>query len=838
MKNQRKRYSLIKWLRRAVLVLFAFLIFTNSSILFTKQVTAIEPARAALKLTIEGKKLYELGEFDSAARVWQEAADVYQQLGDEQNKNQSLINVAEALQANGLYLKACGLVLQAFNIDQFNCRSLTENNNSDPSLNLWLKTLEVQPPTMTQVNGLHSFGDIVQKLGRVDKSTKLLQKGLQIARKLSSSQTEGAILLSLGNNQQIIGDRIQALQQNSQRQNNLPITCTAQINADAIPFYQQAVLLYQQAAKEISSPNAWIKTQLNLLSLLLKMGAKTQGIELAQQLVPKLKELPSESSTIYARINLAKNLVCLKQSFGAFASSQAEITEILTTAVQQAQSLGDRRGESYALGYLGWLYEQNQQHISEALLFTQKALFLAQVIQAKDIAYKWQWQLGSILEIQGNTQGAIAAYTDAVELLQFLRSDLIAIQTKTQFYFQEQVEPVYRKLVELLLQNQDSFLPKQDSLQQALTTIESLRLVELENFLQKACLNPKVEINEIIEREDSTAAVIYPIILKQQLAIILKLPQQQKLRYYTTAIPQEQLEKITIKLQSYLPDITRTSQVNELSQQIYDWLIRPLENDLKNSKIETLIFVLDGSLRNIPMSILYNRQRQQYLIEEYAVALAPSLQLIAPKPINNSPIKILAAGLSKKRLVEGREFTPLINVKQELSQIQSEVSNTEELLDSKFTKTNLQARLRKTSFSVLHLATHSQFSSNLKETFILAWDRLLRVEDLVDLLQTNYSNDLNPIELLVLSACQTAKGDQLASLGLAGITVRAGASSTLATLWSADDLSTTQIMNQFYQELNNGMTKAKALQKAQLAFLNQEKRPCFWAPFVLVGNWL
>jgi CHAT domain-containing protein len=854
--NQRKKFPVAKWLKRLALMLLSFLIFTNSTILCTRQLTATEPAKAALNLTIEGEKLYELGEFDSAARVWQKAATIYQQLGDKEKQTQSLINMSEALQANGRYLKACNIVIQAVNIDQFDCRSLTEKSNSDKpngmaksttatqtlrTFNLWFKTLNAQPNTLTQAKGLQSFGDILQKLGRLDLSTRVLQKALQTARQLSSPETEAAILLSLGNNQQLLGARTQVLQPNPQPNGYLPLTCATQVNLEVIPFYQQAALLYQQAASKLLTPDAWVKVQLNHLSLLLEMGAasQTQATKLAGQILSKLGELSVESSNIYPRINLAKSLICLqhnsKKSLPII--SQSQIAEILITTRKQAQTLGDRRGESYALGYLGWLYEQNQQ-IAEARSSTQKALFIAQSIQAQDIAYKWEWQLGHLLEITNDLPGAIAAYGNAVELLQLLRGDLIGIQAETRFYFQEQVEPVYRKLVELLLQTQDNSPIKLNNLQQARTTIESLQLVELENFLQKACLNPKIEIDRIIDQQDSTAAVIYPIILQQQLAIILKLPRQPELRYYSTTIPQEQLENTIEQLRSYLPDVTRTSEINQLSAEIYDLLIRPLESDLEKHKIETLVFVLDSSLRNIPMSILYDRQQQQYLVEKYAISLAPGLQLVETKPIYNSPIKVLAAGISQKRLVEGQEFALLTNVKQELSQIQARTTNSKELLNDKFTQANLQNELKDSSFSILHLATHSQFSSKLEDTFILAWERLLKIEDLVNLLQTNYSNNLNPIQLLVLSACQTAKGDELAALGLAGITVRAGVNSTMATLWSVDDLSTTQIMNQFYEELNNGVPIAKAIQKAQLTFLNQEKRPYFWAPFILLGNWL
>ncbi|MEM7594321.1 MAG: CHAT domain-containing protein [Cyanobacteria bacterium P01_A01_bin.83] len=817
-------------------MLLAFLMFTSSSILSIHHAIAQEPVATASKLTIKGKQLYELGKFDSAARVWQEAVNIYEQLGDEQNKHQSLINVAEALQADGRYLRACGVVLQTFKIDQYNCRNLIELKNSDRAFYSWFKTLQPQSATLTQAKGLHSFGDILQKLGRLDLSEKVLQKSLQIARQRSSSQIEGAVLLSLGNNQQILGDRTQDFIPHWQQHINLPLTCKVHTDKAALPFYQQTLLLYEQAANRFAAPIPWIKIQLNRLNLLLKINARSQALELARQIFPALKQLPPQADTIFLRINLAKNLVCLQQSSPGIAPLQSEVVEILTTAVQQAQNLGDRRSESYALGYLGWSYIQSQQ-IDQAFSLTRQALFLAQAIPAQDVAYKWQWQLGYLLETQGDIPGAIAAYRNAVDLLQLLRFDLIAVQTKTRFYFQEQVEPVYRQLVDLLLQTDENSALKQVNLQLARQTVESLRLVELENFLQKACLEPKIEIDRIIDRQDSTAAVIYPIIQQQQLTIILKLPGQKKLRYYSTAVSQEVLTNTIAKLESYLPDVTRTSQVNQLSQQIYSWLISPIENDLNNNQIETLVFVLDSFLGNIPMSVLYDGDRQQYLIEQYEIALAPSLQLVDAKPLRNSPMKVLAAGINKKRVIKDREFTSLANVGQELSQIQSKVSSTTELLNNKFTKTNLQDQLKDNTFSIIHLATHSQFSSSLNQTFILTWERLLRIEDMVNLFQTSSAKNFEPIELLVLSACQTAKGDRLASLGLAGITVQSGVNSTLATLWSVDDFSTTQIMNQFYQELNSGATIAKAIQKAQLTILNKEPRPYFWAPFVLLGNW-
>lgn len=104
-----------------------------------------------------------------------------------------------------------------------------------------------------------------------------------------------------------------------------------------------------------------------------------------------------------------------------------------------------------------------------------------------------------------------------------------------------------------------------------------------------------------------------------------------------------------------------------------------------------------------------------------------------------------------------------------------------------------------------------------------------------------YSRDRQKsIELLVLSACETAQGDTRAALGLAGLAIRAGAKSTLATLWQVNDQSTVKFMERFYQELNvPGTSKAIAVHRAQNYLLNQSnyQAPFYWAPYVLVGNW-
>jgi len=144
------------------------------------------------------------------------------------------------------------------------------------------------------------------------------------------------------------------------------------------------------------------------------------------------------------------------------------------------------------------------------------------------------------------------------------------------------------------------------------------------------------------------------------------------------------------------------------------------------------------------------------------------------------------------------------------------------------------------SYPIVHLATHGQFSSNAADTFIVTWDEKVNVKEFDRLLRSRAGDNQQPIELLVLSACETASGDNRAALGLAGVAIRSGARSTVATLWQVNDESTAIFMTEFYRQLAaSKSSKAEALRNAQLTLLQnpEYKNPYYWAAFILVGNW-
>ena len=512
-------------------------------------------------------------------------------------------------------------------------------------------------------------------------------------------------------------------------------------------------------------------------------------------------------------------------AFSSLASPRT-IAQLLATAVQQARTLSDQRAEAYALGQLGHLYELSSQR-REAKDLTEQAIRLAQRINAVDIEAPWQWQLGRILKQQGNTEAAIAAFTDAVHSLQFLRQELVTLNSDFLFSFTEQVEPVYRELVSLVLAQN----PDQAHLQTARELIQDLQYAELYNYFREPCLQATPQS---IDGVDPKAAVIYPIILADRLVVIVSMAEH-PLFSYETPLPQAEIEATIDQLQLYLSPHFFDEDRLSLSQRLYDWLIRPAEAALANNDIQTLVFVLDGSLRSLPMSALYDGQ--QYLIEKYNVALNPGLQLLEPRSLTSGKLKTLTAGLSQSH----RGFSALPAVEVELNQIAKQVPSTV-LLNQDFTSEQLRKVVDSVPFPVIHLATHGRYGADVEDTFLVTWDSQINVRQLDELLRTRERDIAHPLELMVLSACQTATGDKRAALGLAGFAIRSGARSTLATLWQVNDDSTAQLMVTFYQQLTQhpGVTKAEALRTAQIQLLRQSayQHPFYWAPFVLIGNWL
>jgi CHAT domain-containing protein len=761
------------------------------------KIASISPATSSSRLhqaqvlNQQGSEYLAAGRPQLALANWQQAHQIYVALQDKEGMMGTNINQAQAFQALGFYRQAL-LVL----------RSVQAN-------------LQKEPNSLLKVRSLHSLGNTLVSMrflrAKAGKAAleddwgaqEILTAALQMAIEIRDQSATDQIKLSLGNIFQLTNAPAQAIEQ------------------------------YQAVINSTTSPLLKVQAQISLYRLAAQQETNADALVFLTNIKKDLDTIPASRSTIYAYVKLAKSIHKNQPDRLADPALLRQVGELFTTAIGQARTIQDARGEAQAVGALGNLYQLTGQH-QYAQKLTEQALVIAESLPAPDLAYRLQWQLGRILTITSpqNTTATITAYRQAVAHLKTLRNDLNASDADLQFSFRDSVEPVYRELVDLLLQDDGKILAA--NLTTARDLIESLQVAELENFLRQGCLDTyTVPLDKI----DRSAVVIYPIVLRDRVAIITSTPQQ-PLRYYSRPIAAARVQKLVTSLRERVEKQEFNAQEEEeflqQSHQIYNLLIAPLAADLQKSKTKTLVFVLDGVLRNIPMSVLHDGKN--YLFEKYNLALTPGLQLVPPQnSLDRRQYQAFLGGISEAR----QGFPAIGGVKKELAAISNLVPN-QQLLNADFNQRQASSRLVSDDSSIVHLATHGQFSSKPEDTFILTWDSRLDLNQLNSLLQSRNIQSGKIIDLLVLSACQTASGDSRATLGLAGVAIRARTRSTIASLWSVNDQATQLLMTNLYQNLvTKKLGKAESLGLAQRSLLRspQYRSPYYWAPFVLVGNW-
>ncbi|MFM7575253.1 MAG: tetratricopeptide repeat protein, partial [Snowella sp.] len=448
-------------------------------------------------LDIQAQGELATGATEAAVKTWQQAIELNQEMSNPVGVMQSQINQSQAWQDLGQSPRACQVLLNVLEIPNTDCQ-ISETQ---------LQNLPDTPPLNLQAIALRSLGNVLRINGRAEESRQVLLKSFQLAEKSGDNQEIGKIYLSLGNTARALGNK-----NNAKISSNLedkPVSCTTEITSEKnFPFYQQAASCYQQAAAMGNKLDA-VQAQINLLDLWNQTQNWAKIPPLVTQIQTDLDSLALSRNAISSRLKFAQNLICLQfigtmpsltqkdlalvspvvQQCPAFSSSLEtdknsdsklfqipplsrnlpvidssssslskipswnEINQSLTLVLQQSQSLGDKRNQANALGYLGAI-AQLQGNIQSAEQLTKQALQPISAYNFPDITYRWQWQLGRLYQSQGKSQEAITAYSLAYQTLQSLRQDLVATNPDIQYTFRDSVEPVYHEFVDLLLQKE------------------------------------------------------------------------------------------------------------------------------------------------------------------------------------------------------------------------------------------------------------------------------------------------------------------------------------------------------------------------------------------------
>lgn len=859
----------------------------------------------AAQLVQRGVEHYQQGTFSEAIEVWMQALERYQAEGDLGNAAIVLENLARAYQALGqteseiyyweqtiqLY-RQMNNPLQVGRIATEWAQAYTRNGQYQRAIDLLCGASghsslggQCEPESafgvaqavadrLGEAAALGSLGDVYRLQGEYLLAIDLTERSLVIAQELGHLPYQISALHHLGQTYltlaQIDYRRARfAEESEQQRQASLSFQAAQDYDRSALEYLQQS----EQLAQTVGDSSSQLSALLSAVPPSYRTGAIRDAETQLQSARSLWDGLPNSQEKVDAAITLARLLQSSRDSRVGFAFSQPQCPTatsdqakfFLEQTVSIAQSIKNLRAESFALGELGHWYECTGEYERSLQLTHQAQLIADQSLQMRDGLYLWQWQTGRILRAKGQTQDAIQAYDQAIATLTALSEEILIANQEVRFDFRDTIEPLYREAVDLRLnQEQPSVLiPSTNSdanINRVLTTIDSLKLAELQNYFGNDCVLVALS-NEGIQlaQSDPTAAIFSTIILNDRTAVIVSIQdenQQIQQRFEWIQDDQENdtpKERIIDTINNYRKGLDRTRDAVSatlggydptLAIQLYDWLIRPFENLLDERNVQTLVFVQDGIFRSVPMSALYDGN--QFLIERYAITTTPSLNLTSFEPLNRRQIRALALGLTEQATVDDRVFSQLNYVDSELQAVTSILPNSVELLNQNFTRDRLRQALEANTYPVIHIATHGQFSFEAEDAFLVSGfdpdqnTQKITINDLDDLIRSTSLQ--NPVELLVLSACQTATGDDRAALGLAGIAAQAGARSVLASLWAVNDQATAQLITRFYEGLfGEQLSRAKALQAAQIELIRSPGRtahPAFWSAFILIGNWL
>ena len=549
------------------------------------------------------------------------------------------------------------------------------------------------------------------------------------------------------------------------------------------------------------------------------------------------RQLPEGFSKPVLLLGVGDGFRSLGRAARTFPTGHGEKTFLAYRAALESARASDHSGvKSLALGRMGSLYEEAGR-FEEALDLTRKARAEADRARSPDSLYQWEWQIGRILAAQGKKDEALSAYRRARHVLGLIRHDVaIGFGNRTLGRsFREAVGALYFEMADLILQSAEKAGPDdtQAIYAEARSVIEGFKSAELEDFFQDECVNLALAASKGIEEIEANTAVFYVIPLESRTEILVNIGS--KIHRFTSQIDGDEFGRVAHRLRVALEDYGDDIGFLEPGQRIFDAVIRPAEPLLAAQKIDTLVFVPDGSLRSVPMGAVHDGER--FLIERFAVAITPGLQLMEPNRVEREGVTMLVGAVSEA--VQG--MTPLPGVKREVAAIKGVIKpDPMVLMDGEFLKQAFGSEIRERPYQIVQIASHGEFGRSAKESFLLAYDGKIDLNELEALIRPRKFVG-QPVELLALSACRTAAGDDRTALGLAGVAVKSGARSAIATLWYVDDATSGALVSEFYRQLigDAEISKAEALRRAQVKVMKGvDEHPSRWAPHLIIGNWL
>lgn len=542
-------------------------------------------------------------------------------------------------------------------------------------------------------------------------------------------------------------------------------------------------------------------------------------------------DLVSTGARVEQSFELATRLI--ESALDAGFADDAELPARLALLRANAS---DEPGELALLDALQARYLLGQGRNQEAAGLVRRAIYF-ETQRAQPFRLADWYLLLADADPQNSPQYVMQAY----RALEAIRSLLPALDPLTEeSMFQLRMRPVFSAAVELQLS-----LPTDGDEGNRLLIVqqivESFRQAEIQYVFGEDCVPPRVAVtpSDLLAGE----VLLYPIILEDRVELLYVaqngesgVPTYKRVTR-TEGAGREALEDL-VNSASFELGYGIDDRWQIPTSELYRILIEPIEDQLGPSS--TLIVVPDGVLRRLPFSALRDSDGT-LLIEKTRLTVAPSLAYTQPGSVMGDEATVIAASLSEEVDLPAGFFPALSGTSSE-GQMASgfgdpDAPNGVHL--ENFSRSDLLQAFNGQQVDILHLATHASFNGRSDRSFIVAGDSAILLSELREIIGANRTSG-ELLSLIILSACETALGDDQASMGLAGAAVQAGAVSAIASLWEVDDAGTAELMRLIYLNLAQGQGKAEALQNAQLTLIRDEGSfadPRIWAAFTLLGGW-
>lgn len=825
--------------------------------------------RQAVALNNIGVVYKSQGEYKKALESYQKALAIKRELGDKVGEALVLNNIGEIYRNQGQYPQALEHYQRAWSIFPSSInRGIGVVARLDATQSLAIS----QPINNRKGEGatLHNLGVVYNELGQYSKALGFYEEALTIRRTIGDKLEEGTTLNNIGIVYSQLGK-----------------------NSQALEYYQQAL-----AVKREVSDKAGEGTILNNIGLVYNdLGQPYQAVESLNQALAIFKQLGDQASVGNTLDSIGTVYTSLKQYPQALESYQQ--------ALGLLKKIGNRAGERTTLSNIGSLLEkQNQPELS--VIFYKQSVNLTEVIRT-ELQVLPREEQESYTQTIADTYRALAnlllskgRILEAQKVLELLKvqeirdfaKDTRAGESASGIDISQTEKAILDNYGSLIAFGQRVYECKQTACSQ-LNELNA-QLEELTRQYNQSVATFEAEIRTrqasddgsfdprllgnaqaIVEAQPGTI-LIYPFVLDDKIWLLWVGKGGVVKSHPISNIGQKQLSEIVVKFRSLLNDPgSDIAQVQATGKELYNILLKPIESELKTNNIQNLVFALDRVTRYIPMSALHDGQN--YLIENYTVSTVLSAELTNTKEhrlANPQATSVLGLGLSEAKA----GFSALPHVSDELDAIvRKDPTDTRgiypglKFLNQAFNREVLRNHL--VNQQVLHIATHGKFvpTSYLDSFLLLGTGEKLTIEDIKAL---PYMPD---IQLVVLSACESALGGNLDGIEISGMSyyfLSRGAKAVMASLWLVNDASTSQLMQQFYSKLaaetpTAPVTKAEALRQAQVNMLRGEavttinaaprrslgvssipdslatstnrkirsfSHPYYWAPFILIGN--